>query len=191
MTAARLAWAAVGIAVLVVVVRQALPREAVHAPLWTQVIGWPAALLLRCDPVRRWLGSGRLDNRVWLRVLSAGALFAATIAPTGVAFLLPVFAALVASVHLQWSGPRAWRACTAMTLLLTVALQVLLQIGWLPTPLPRSLELVATVITLVLPLLLIGNVTVLAAQREVQGPPWRPNGAPATTRCCTRPPTTR
>ncbi|WP_432501132.1 hypothetical protein [Kineococcus arenarius] len=89
MTAARLAWAAVGIAVLALVVQQALPGEAVHAPLWTQVVGWPAALLLRCDPVHRWIGCGRLDNRV--RVLSAGVLFAATIAPTGVAFLFPVF----------------------------------------------------------------------------------------------------
>ncbi|WP_432570201.1 diguanylate cyclase domain-containing protein [Kineococcus sp. SYSU DK005] len=164
--AARLAGAAVGIAALAALVWWALPDTAVHSPLWTQVIGWPAALLLRCDPVQRWIGSGRLENRVWLRVFLAGALFAATIAPTGVAFLFPVFAALVASVHLQWSGARAWRPCAAMTLTLSAALQVPVQAGWLPAPLSAPLELVAAVITTLLSLLVIGNIAVLAAQRE-------------------------
>ncbi|WP_432492549.1 diguanylate cyclase domain-containing protein [Kineococcus gypseus] len=158
-----------GVAALTGVVWWALPDEAVHSPWWTQVLGWPVALLVRCDPVQRWIGSGRLDDRVWLRVFLAGALFAATLAPTGVTFLFPVFAALVASVHLQWSGACAWRPCAAMALALSAVLQVLVQTGWLFTPLPRSLDLVAAVVTLLLSLLVIGNVAVLAAQREADG----------------------
>lgn len=164
----RLAGAAVAGAALSGLVWWVLPDEAVYSPWWTQVIGWPAALLLRVDPVQRWIGGGRLDNRLWLRLTIAGVLFAGTIATTGVSFLFPVFAALVASVHLQWSGARAWRPCAAMTLLLSAALQVAVQVGWSPSHLPRSLDLVASVITLVLSLLLIGNVAVLAAQREAE-----------------------
>ncbi|WP_432543507.1 diguanylate cyclase domain-containing protein [Kineococcus sp. SYSU DK002] len=162
----RLGGAALGIAAAAAGIWWALPDEAVHSPLWTQVVGWPVALLLRCDPVQRWIGAGRLDNRVWLRVFLGGLLFAATVAPTGVAFLFPVFGALVASVHLQWSGARAWRPCAAMTVVVSTALQVLAQTGSLPTPLPRTLDLVCAVITTLLSLLVIGNVAVLAAQRE-------------------------
>ncbi|MEZ0166804.1 GGDEF domain-containing protein [Kineococcus sp. LSe6-4] len=157
-----------GAAALAGAIWWALPDEAVLAPWWTQVLGWPAALLVRVDPVQRWIGGGRLDNRVWLRITIAVVMFAATLAPTGVAFLFPVFAALAASVHLQWSGSRAWRPCVAMTLVVTATLQVLVQTGWLPTPLPRSLDLVATVVTVVLSLALIGNVALLAAQREAE-----------------------
>jgi diguanylate cyclase (GGDEF)-like protein len=167
-TGLRLAGAAVASAALSGLVWWALPDEAVYSPWWTQVFGWPAALLVRCDPVQRWIGGGRLDNRLWLRLTVAGTLFAATVATTGVSFLFPVFAALVASVHLQWSGARAWRPCAVMTLVLSVALQVAVQVGWSPSHLPRSLDLVAAVITLALCLLLIGNIAVLAAQREAE-----------------------
>jgi hypothetical protein len=167
-TRLRLAGAAVMSAALSGLIWWALPDEAVYSPWWTQVFGWPAALLVRVDQVQRWLGAGRLDNRLWLRLTIAGVLFAATIATTGVSFLFPVFAALVASVHLQWSGARAWRPCAVMTLALSATLQGAVQAGWLPSHLPRSLDLVAAVITLVLSLLLIGNVAVIAAQREAE-----------------------
>ncbi|GAA0291577.1 diguanylate cyclase domain-containing protein [Kineococcus aurantiacus] len=167
-TGAGLAAAAAGIGALAGLVWWVLPDEAVLSPWWTQVFGWPAALLLRCDPVQRWIGGGRLDNRVWVRVLLASGVFGLTVAWTGVSFLFPVFTALVASVHLQWSGARAWRPCAVVTVLLSTTLQVLVQAGWLPTPLPPALDLVAFVITLLLSLLLIGNVAVLAAQREAE-----------------------
>ncbi|MEZ0494618.1 diguanylate cyclase domain-containing protein [Kineococcus sp. TBRC 1896] len=165
---APLAGAVVGTAVLSGLVWWVLPEEAVLSPWWTQVLGWPVALLLRVDPVQRWIGGGRLDNRVWLRLTIAGAVFAATVAPTGMSFLFPAFAALTACVHLQWSGSRAWRPCVTMTLALSTALQVLVRTGWLPTALPWSLDLVATVITVVLSLLTIGNVALLTAQRETE-----------------------
>ena len=168
-TGLRLAGAAVVSAALAGLTWWALPDAAVYSPWWTQVIGWPAILLVRTDPVQRWLGGGHLDNRLWLRLTIAGVLFAATIATTGVSFLFPVFAALVASVHLQWSGARAWRPCAVMTLVPSVALQVSVQIGWLPSHLPRSLDLVAAVITLVLSVSLIGNTALITAQREAQG----------------------
>ncbi|MFD0482976.1 diguanylate cyclase domain-containing protein [Kineococcus sp. GCM10028916] len=168
-TGLRLAGAAVAGAALAGLAWWALPDEAVYSPWWTQVIGWPAVLLVRSDPVQRRLGGGHLDNRLWLRLTIAGALFAATIATTGVSFLFPVFAALVAGVHLQWSGARAWRPCAVMALVPSVALQASVQIGWLPSHLPRSLDLVAAVITLVLSVALIGNTALITAQREAQG----------------------
>ena len=165
-TAGRLAITAVAISALVALVWWLLPTPVVLAPLWTQVVGWPAALLGRSVPVQRRLGGGRLDNRVWARVAIGGTVFAAVLAPTGMAFLFPLYATLVISVHLQWTGPSAWRAGATLTVLLTLLLQAGTSLDLVPTLLSGSAGLMATGTALVASLATTANIALLAKQRE-------------------------
>ncbi len=162
----RLWAAALGVLVVVSAMWWALPAEAVLAPWWTQALGWPAVVLVRSGAVQRALGGGRLDNRVWLRVGVGVTSFALVLAPTGMGFLLPLCAVLVASVHLQWSGPRAWRAGAAMTVLHTAVLQWLMSAGHLPTLLPGPAGTVVTGTALVVSVATTLNIALLAAERE-------------------------
>ncbi|WP_106213852.1 GGDEF domain-containing protein [Kineococcus rhizosphaerae] len=157
---------ALGVAVVVAVVWWLLPAEAVLAPWWTQVLGWPAILLVRSDLVQRALGGGRLDNRVWLRVALGGTLFALVLAPTGMGFLFPLYAVLVASVHLQWTGPGAWRASVTVTVLLSALLQLLVVRGLLPTLLPGTAGVMVMGTAVVASVAVAVNIALLARERE-------------------------
>ncbi|WP_432570192.1 diguanylate cyclase domain-containing protein [Kineococcus sp. SYSU DK005] len=143
-----------------------LPTGALLAPLWTQVVGWPLAVVVRAEPVQRLLGGGRLENRVWLRPLVGSVIFALIIAPTGMSFLFPLFATLVASVHLHWSGSRAWRAGVVLTVLMTLLVQVGVHLGVWASAVPLALSDVATVTAVVASLSTTVNIALLAARRE-------------------------
>lgn len=160
-------WALVlGAAVAAGAMWWALPAEAVLAPWWTQALGWPAILLVRSAAVQRALGGGRLDNRAWLRVAVGTTAFALVLAPTGMGFLFPLTAVLVAGVHLQWSGPTAWRAGVGMTVLHTALLQWLMSAGALPTLLPGPAGTVVAGTALVVSVATTLNIALLAAERE-------------------------
>ncbi|WP_328291445.1 hypothetical protein OG218_01550 [Kineococcus sp. NBC_00420] len=111
-----------------------LPTGAIISPLWTQAVGWPLAFLLRSEPVQRLLGGGRLDNRVWLRVFLGCSACTLAVAPTGMSFLVPIFAAVTACAHLQWSGSRAWRPSMVIITVATATVQGLIVLGWQRTP---------------------------------------------------------
>ncbi|WP_432546282.1 diguanylate cyclase domain-containing protein [Kineococcus sp. SYSU DK004] len=163
---ARTASTAVLIGAAVYPVWLLLPDEAVLSPAWTQVVGWPLTWLVRLEAVQRRLGGGRLDNRVWLRAVLGNLVLALVLAPTGLPFLVPVAATLVAGVHVSWSGARAGRPCVLVGLLATALVQVGVHLGLLPSVLPVAVSDVAAVVTAVLTSSLIVNTALLAARRE-------------------------
>ncbi|MEW1960604.1 GGDEF domain-containing protein [Kineococcus sp. NPDC059986] len=169
--ALRLGAAVVGAALLATLVRHLLSVTGLpQAPLWTQVVGWPLALLLRSDDVQRLIGGGRLDSRVGLRLVLGCSTFALVIVPSGLTFLFPLFATLVTSVHVQWSGARTWRTGVAVTVLATAAVQAAAHLGagpaFVPALVPADVGDTAAVVALVASVATTVNIAVIAARRE-------------------------
>jgi diguanylate cyclase (GGDEF)-like protein len=163
----RLGAALLGVAVVATLLRQALASTGLpQPPLWTQVVGWPLVLLLRFDGVQRFVGGGRLDNRVWLRLALGCLSFALVVVPGGLTFLFPLFATVVTTVHIRWSGSRAWRAGVAVTVLATAVVQTAAHLGLGVHLVPADVADNAAVIALVASVATTVNVAVIEARRE-------------------------
>lgn len=112
------------------------------------------------------IGGGRLDNRAGLRISLAMALSGVLSGACGAAFLVPVFALIVASIHLHWSGWRVWRTVAWQSIAWTVAGEVLVGLGVLPAALTGAREHALAGLSLALGLQALANLGVTARRRE-------------------------
>ncbi len=115
---------------------------------------------------QRWIGHGRLDNRLGLRVGMASACFGALAVCIGTPILMPGLALIVASVHVHWSGWRAWRVAAAHSAVTTVLAEVAIAAGWLPCLLPPAQEHVLALVALGIGTQALANLGATARRRE-------------------------
>ncbi|GIF05483.1 sensor domain-containing diguanylate cyclase [Actinoplanes siamensis] len=118
---------------------------------------------------QRRLGGGHLHNRVELRLLYATGLLGFVLALAGWGFLLPAAVILIGTLHLGWSGSHAWRPATVITVLATVAIQVAVQLGVVPSVVAPAHSHVAAAILLLLGGFGMGNLGLSAALAEQAG----------------------
>ncbi|HET9657595.1 MAG TPA: sensor domain-containing diguanylate cyclase [Kineosporiaceae bacterium] len=138
-----------------------LPFYPVTAVICATVLGAMAQ-----PRAQRWIGEGRLDNRAGLRISLAMAVFGVLSAACGAAFMVPVFAVIVASIHLHWSGWRVWRTVAWQSIAWTAAEEVLTGLGVLPAALPVAREHALAGLSLAMGLQALANLGVTARRRE-------------------------
>ncbi|WP_436535969.1 diguanylate cyclase domain-containing protein [Actinoplanes sp. HUAS TT8] len=118
---------------------------------------------------QRRLGGGRLHNRVELRLLYATSLLGVVLALAGWGFLLPAAVILIGTLHIGWSGSRAWRPATVITVLVTAAIQVAVQLGVVPSVVAPAHSHVAAAILLLLGGFGLSNLGLSSARAERAG----------------------
>ncbi|MEV6344356.1 sensor domain-containing diguanylate cyclase [Actinoplanes sp. NPDC051851] len=118
---------------------------------------------------QRWLGGGHLHNRVVVRLLSATGQLGVVLALAGWGFLLPAAVILIGTLHIGWSGSRAWRPAAVITVLVTVAIQVAVQFGAVPSVVTPASSHVAAAILLLLGGFGLSNLGLSAARAERAG----------------------
>jgi diguanylate cyclase (GGDEF)-like protein/PAS domain S-box-containing protein len=109
---------------------------------------WPLAVVVSVTflgamsqpAAQRLMAGGSLDRRAGARVTSAMTCFAVIAYGCGLPSLMPVFALVVASVHLHWSGWRIWRLVAVQSLAFTFAGEVAIGLGLLPSVLSQEHE---------------------------------------------------
>lgn len=142
------------------------PQGLLHAPPLLLTGMLVVLALAAADPVQRWIGSGRVDNRPTLRIVLAFTLFAAPAWLAGWSFLLPVAAVLVSVVHVERSGSRVWRSAALVAAVFTVVGQLALHLSWIPTVVPRSVSHLTAAAALALACLGVAYVGMSVGNRE-------------------------
>ncbi|MEV4281678.1 PAS domain S-box protein [Actinoplanes xinjiangensis] len=98
----------------------------------------------RSESVQRWIGAGRLDNRLVLRLLLASTQVTAFMSLAGWGCFSVGLAALIAGTHVRWSGSRVWRSTAVLAIGYTLVAQGFLLAGVTQSVLePRHSHLVA------------------------------------------------
>jgi diguanylate cyclase (GGDEF)-like protein/PAS domain S-box-containing protein len=152
---------AIGAVVLVTTRTVGLPYHP-----WT-VVACAAVLGAISQPgAQRWIGGGRLENRAALRICLAVVTFAVIAVACGSPFMVPVYALIVASIHLHWSGWRAWRAAAVCSTAVTVAAEALVEVGWLPAALSIPREHAFAAVSLGVGTQALANLGATARRRE-------------------------
>ena len=129
-------------------------------------VTWVSASVVAQPQVQRLLGGGRLDTRPALRMALATLLFGVLGTATGAGFLLPVFVVAAAMVHLQWSGPQAWRACAGALVLGTAAGQLVVVLGAVDCLVEPAASVALAVATTGVGLVVLTYACHVAAHRE-------------------------
>ncbi|MDO8122067.1 sensor domain-containing diguanylate cyclase [Isoptericola sp. b490] len=111
---------------------------------WELALMTPLVVLAGLEPVQRWIGSGRLDNRPAVRLTLAYALFAAYTWLAGWSLVLPATAILVAVVHIQRSGSQVWRPAVLLLAVTTALGQIGVATGAVSTVVAPAVSHVAT-----------------------------------------------
>ncbi|PPK92829.1 PAS domain S-box-containing protein, partial [Kineococcus xinjiangensis] len=131
--------------------------DAFVLPAWLFLLTGGLVGTLAQSRVQRWLAGGdEEDGRLWLRMAVAMVLFGVTTACTGTTFLLPLAALVVGASHIDTSGGRAWRPVAGCAGAVLLALEALVHLGLLDSPLsPGASHGVALVAALVAMLALL------------------------------------
>ncbi|BEL07329.1 hypothetical protein Q0Z83_055200 [Actinoplanes sichuanensis] len=114
---------------------------------------------------QRLLGGGHLHNRVVLRLVHATVLIGVVLLVAGWGFLLPAAVVLIGVLHIGWSGSRTWRPATGVTAVVTVAMEIAVQLG-APSVVPPAHSHLAATINLLLAGFGLGNLGLAAARAE-------------------------
>lgn len=122
--------------------------------------------LVTGDRVQRRIGGGDLTNRPTRRLVLSLTLSAAFAWTAGWSLLVPFSAVLASVVQIERSGSRVWRAGAVLTGLVTVAGQVLVELGLVATVPARPVSHVVAGSALILGLLMIVIVGISVADRE-------------------------
>jgi diguanylate cyclase (GGDEF)-like protein/PAS domain S-box-containing protein len=84
----------------------------------------------------------------------------------GLPSMVPVFALIVASVHLHWSGWRIWRVVALQSAALTVGGEVAVVLDWLPTVTSKSHEHALAAVFLAAGMQALSNLGMTSRRRE-------------------------
>lgn len=138
----------------------------VHGTPWLLALLCVVAVVLASGPVQRWLGSGRIDNRPLLRMVVAFGVFVAGTWTSGWSMLLPGAAVLATVVVLQRSGSRTWALAALVTVGFTLAGQLGVHYGLVPTVVEARQSHVGAGWLFGIAMLSIWNVATSIAERE-------------------------
>jgi diguanylate cyclase (GGDEF)-like protein/PAS domain S-box-containing protein len=114
---------------------------------------------------QRALAGGSLDRRSGWRIALAMTLFSTIAFGLGLPSMVPVFALVVGSIHLHWSGWRIWRTVAAQSLVLTVAGEVAVSLDWLPSIMGQAREMAVSGVFLVAGTQVLSNLGMTARRR--------------------------
>lgn len=141
-------------------------RGLVTGSPWLLAVLTPLVLTAGTRPVQHWIGSGRLDNRAPARLAVAFGLFAAYTWSAGWSLVLPATAILVAVVHIQRSGSRAWLPAVALLAATTALGQIGVALGLVATVAAPAVSHVAAVAIFLLAASGVLTVGLTVAERE-------------------------
>lgn len=152
---------AVGATVVITVPTVGLPFHPVPVVVASMLLG-----ALAQPAAQRALAGGSLDRRSGLRITLAMALFSTIAFGLGLPLMVPVFALIVGSIHLHWSGWRIWRAVAVRSLLFTLFGEVAVGLHWLPSILRPAHEHALAVVFLAVCTQVLSNLGMTSRRRE-------------------------
>ena len=148
------------------VLRWLADRDLVTGSPWVLAPLLPLIFLSGSQTVQSRLGDGRLDTRPLPRLIIAFGLFAAYGWIAGWSMVVPASGVFVAVVHVQRSGSQVWRVAAACVTAFTVAGQVGVAVGWVPTVVDPVVSHLGALWILTLAVLGIAKVGTSVAARE-------------------------